>query len=63
MLGLIANNFVRVGHKVNRERRDCTATSTRPNEPTVGNIRIDAAIMSLLHSFIVDNYDCGRPAR
>ena len=25
----------------------------------VTNVRIDAAIMSLLHSFIVDNYDCG----
>ena len=26
----------------------------------VTDVRIDAAIMSLQHSFIVDNYNCGR---
>jgi hypothetical protein len=26
-------------------------------------VRIDAAIMSLLHSFIVDNYDCGKAGK
>ena len=26
---------------------------------TMPNVRIDAAILSLLHSFTVDNYDCG----
>jgi hypothetical protein len=56
-LGLIANNFVRVGHKVNRSA--CTNYNST-NEPTVLDVRIDAAIMSLLHSFIVDNYNCGR---
>jgi hypothetical protein len=58
VLGLIANNFVRVGHKVNRGSPCTNFNST--NEPTVTDVRIDAAIMSLLHSFIVDNYDCGR---
>ena len=60
MLGLIANNFVRVGHKVIREHGDCTATTTPPTSRRSRNVRIDAAIMSLLHSFIVDNYDCGK---
>jgi hypothetical protein len=45
VLGLIATNFVRVYHP-------CSGTVM----PTV---QIDAAILSLLHSFTVDNYDCG----
>lgn len=57
VLGLIANNFVRVGRRVNRY--PCSNYNST-NEPTVTHVRIDAAIMSLLHSFMVDNYDCGR---
>jgi hypothetical protein len=57
VLGLIANNFVRVGHRVNRS--NCTNYSS-VDEPTITDVRIDAAIMSLLHSFTVDNYNCGR---
>ena len=57
-LGLIANNFVRVGHKVNRGSNPC-ANSNASTEPAITNVRIDAAIMSLQHSFMVDNYDCG----
>jgi hypothetical protein len=57
VLGLIANNFVRVGHKVNRSA--CTNYSS-VDEPMITDVRIDAAIMSLLHSFMVDNYNCGR---
>jgi hypothetical protein len=57
-LGLIANNFVRVGHKVDRTTSVCNYSSA--TEPTIRNVRIDAAIMSLLHSFMVDNYNCGR---
>ncbi len=49
VLGLIANNFVRVGHKVNRSA--CTNYSS-VDEPMITDVRIDAAIMSLLHSFI-----------
>jgi hypothetical protein len=57
-LGLIANNFVRVGHKVARSSSCSNYNST--DEPTITDVRIDAAIMSLLHSFMVDNYNCGR---
>jgi hypothetical protein len=57
-LGLIADNFVRVYHPVVRS----TLGSVTCSEPTTGRIsgrRIDAAILSLLHSFMVDNYYCG----
>jgi hypothetical protein len=53
-LGLIANNFVRVAHRV--------ATGCGANQsPVFNNIQIDAAILALTHSFIVDNYQCGAP--
>jgi hypothetical protein len=57
-LGLIANNFVRVAHRVVRGS-PCTNYNSA-TDPTIINVRIDAAIMSLQHSFMVDNYDCGR---
>jgi type II secretory pathway pseudopilin PulG len=52
-LGLIANGFVRVYHDVNRSGPGCS------NLSYVGDVEIDAAILSLQHSFIADNYDCG----
>ena len=55
VLGLIANNFVRVAHPVNRGS-SCTNTS---NYYDGDDLVIDAAILSIDHSFIVDNYDCG----
>jgi Tfp pilus assembly protein PilX len=55
VLGLIANNFVRVAHPVNRGSSCTNAYSTYDG----GDISIDAAILSIDHSFIVDNYDCG----
>ena len=58
MLGLIANNFVRIYHPVTR---------SDPNNPfncsnatgTQQDITLDAAMLSLQHSFTVDNYYCG----
>ena len=52
VLGLIANNFVRIYHKVSS---DCDDNST----PEVDNVTIDAAILTLAHSFVVDNWRCG----
>lgn len=61
-LGLIANNFVRVAHMVNRNSNgDCTTNVNTTADPIVRNVTIDAAILSLQHSFIVDNYQCGDP--
>jgi hypothetical protein len=59
MLGLIANNFVRVYHPVtnlNAANRTCSHAAG-----TMQNVRIDAAILSLQHSFTVDHYFCGGP--
>jgi hypothetical protein len=53
VLGLIANNFVRVGHPVNAS---CDNTTSMYDGK---GVTIKAAILSIDHSFIVDNYDCG----
>jgi hypothetical protein len=51
--GLVANNFVRVYHPVTFDWSGCS-----PNGGP-GSIQIDAAILALNHSFIVDNWYCG----
>ena len=71
MLGLIADNFVRVWHPViNRGTSDPNDNPPGSNDdadecdndtatlPT-GNREIDAAMLSLNRSFTVDNYYCG----
>jgi hypothetical protein len=55
-LGLIANNFVRVAHRVVRGSGSCSNYSAE----TLTDVTIEAAILSLQHSFIVDNYTCGK---
>jgi hypothetical protein len=55
VLGLIANQDVRVEHQLTD---DCP---TNDSSNSFTNIKIDAAILSLKHSFIVDNYNCGAP--
>jgi hypothetical protein len=52
LLGLIANNFVRVYHP-------CTDSNNTNGAGAVSNLRIDAAILAIQHSFIVDHYNCG----
>ena len=47
VMGLIAQNFVRVYHP-------CPESS-----PLMKTVQIDAAILSIDHSFTVDNWDCG----
>ena len=66
LLGLIANNFVRVYHAysnshypegdsaANGDCGDGTATET-----SLKDIDIDAALLAIKHSFIVDHYNCG----
>ena len=54
--GLIANNFVRVYHPVNNWDNNDTDCD---NNGGPGNIQIEAAILALNHSFIVDNWYCG----
>lgn len=74
LLGLISNNFIRVSHPVsslgftpsltdsNRDGNNDTVSGVNAsctNNGGPGAIQIDAAILSLNHSFIVDNYYCG----
>jgi Tfp pilus assembly protein PilX len=75
MLGLIANNFVRVYHPLTGTREpkygeggkgpclksenDTVSTPEIPED--LKNPYIYAAILALKHSFIVDNFDCGKP--
>jgi Tfp pilus assembly protein PilX len=78
MLGLIANNFVRVYHPLTgaREKKYGEGKSSGPclgsKNDTVSTPEIPkdneepyiyAAILALKHSFIVDNFDCGAPLK
>ncbi|HEY7266952.1 MAG TPA: hypothetical protein VH501_04600, partial [Solirubrobacterales bacterium] len=78
LLGLIANNFIRVEHPVcESTNMDCSG-GTVTEESAKGDcdadndgrravngngstqdITIDAALLAIDHSFIVDHYDCG----
>jgi type II secretory pathway pseudopilin PulG len=78
MLGLIANNFIRVYHPVKQVHPQtceqvyksgqwttvCTEDTSRWEckgnaEGILSNVQIEAALLAIKHSFIVDNYRCG----
>jgi hypothetical protein len=63
VLGLIANNFVRIYHPINGSNpgpsSDCGASNA---SGTLPNPYIYAAILAVANSFIVDNYNCGSPS-
>jgi hypothetical protein len=66
VLGLIADNFVRIYHPLNNKRgheyRECEPSTGNAASPApLTNVTIYAAILAVNHSFIVDNYDCGQP--
>jgi type II secretory pathway pseudopilin PulG len=56
LLGLIGNNFVRVRHPVDFEQNDRGGCA---NTGDTDGVTIEAAILALNHSFIVDNWYCG----
>jgi hypothetical protein len=58
LMGLVADNFVRVYHPVRNWRNNNTDCD---NNGGPGTINIQSAILALNHSFIVDNYYCGSP--
>ncbi|MDP9135290.1 MAG: hypothetical protein M3N56_10760 [Actinomycetota bacterium] len=60
LLGLIANNFVRVYHPVTNPGTSSPSASNCPNAAgALSNPEIHAAILALNHSFVVDNWFCG----
>jgi hypothetical protein len=60
LLGMISNNFIRVYHPVKNLDTDSSGGYDCDNNGgPAPNVSIDAAILSLAHSFIVDNYFCG----
>jgi Tfp pilus assembly protein PilX len=72
MLGLIANNFVRVYHPLTGTREKGFTKCLKSENDTVSTAQIPkdneepyiyAAILALKHAFIVDNFDCGKPLK
>ncbi|HST54478.1 MAG TPA: hypothetical protein VLJ42_01110 [Solirubrobacteraceae bacterium] len=63
VLGLIANNFVRVNHPINGRLNagSGNCASDTNGAGTTNDITIYAAILAVNHSFINDNFDCGNP--
>jgi len=65
VLGLIANQFVRVAHPVtgftSSVNSSGNASTSCTNVNSNASRTIDAAILALNHSFTVDNYFCGSP--
>ena len=65
LLGLIANQFVRVANPSTPADHDPPSGSNSSdwcdNVAATANRTIEAAILSLQHSFTVDNYYCGHP--
>lgn len=57
LLGLIANNFVRVRHVM----ASYPCNSQTANSVALSNVEIEAAMLSLGHVFTVDSYECGLP--
>ena len=61
IMGLIGNDHVRVYHEVKNRTNGGYSCSEDLTTGSKTNIRIDAAILALNYSFIVDNYYCGSP--
>ena len=62
LLGLVANDFVRVYHPVTNRTGTTSGqcgSSAVNGSGSLTNPTFDAAILAVNHSFIVDNYDCG----
>ncbi len=67
LLGLISNNFIRVYHPVTNlvftpyisGGRVYYVYSSCTNAQAPASVQVDAAILTLTHSFLVDNYYCG----
>jgi Tfp pilus assembly protein PilX len=61
MLGLIADNFVRVYHPTAPDPSNPDDLTDCVNNGSPTDISIEAAMLALQHSFTVDSYFCGAP--
>ena len=61
MLGLIGNNYVRVWHPVANKptRYDINGDCSSAESTGLGSVRLDAAVLALQGSFMVDSFECG----
>ncbi len=61
VLGMVSNNFIRLNHPV-VDQDDCAQGRNSANAAgALTNPRVDAALLALKHSFLVDNWACGSP--
>lgn len=65
VLGLIANNFVRIyhdhtGQTLNKDTFASECNNWTGVETGLGDLTVEAALLAIKHSFIVDHYDCGK---
>lgn len=64
VLGLVSNNFIRLNHPI-VEQTACgqqqNPTSLTNGAGSLSNPKIEAALLALKHSFIIDNWACGDP--
>lgn len=66
LLGLVANNFVRIYHPVGNQplgtnTQPCTGSSSNVATSISSGVTVDAMMLSLQHSIVVDQYNCGSP--
>ena len=59
VMGLVANQDVRVMHDLGSNDNNGNCDQNTPATTSFPNLKIDAAILALKHSFMVDHYDCG----
>jgi Flp pilus assembly protein TadG len=59
LLGLVANNYVEVMHPVSCTSNSSSCNLNRKSGSTFQNPTIDAAVLSVQHSFRVQNYSAG----
>ncbi|MBJ7470698.1 MAG: hypothetical protein JHD16_05325 [Solirubrobacteraceae bacterium] len=61
VLGLVSNNFIRLNHPVADQAACARGDNSSNATGWLNNPRIDAALLALKHSFLVDNWACGAP--
>ena len=62
VLGLIANRFIRIYHPVILKTSEGVVSCSGNDEAkdaAIKNLKIEAALLAIEHSFIVDNFNCG----